>query len=191
MGCGRNDDFVEERRQSHGNCICEVVRFIKRVQEAGSDNDCVDCETDCFLTPLGSLVSPTRSRVNTRVFTLSNNEGDLFKAFFKTDCHQSRPRATSVEESAERRPSQSHSTSCFSVFFRVQNIFDNCCATLQVLQPLDRRNNPVDIIKNNKVDLDALCRVENFAATNSCITVDLKCFCGIQCIKDVFIECCD
>ena len=46
-----------------------------------------------------------------------------------------------------------------------------------------------DIFKDGKIDFDKLCEVENFEATDSCITVDLKCFCGVQCIKDVFIDC--
>ena len=46
-----------------------------------------------------------------------------------------------------------------------------------------------NIFKDGKIDLDKLCEVERFEATDSCITVDLKCFCGVQCIKDVFIDC--
>ena len=79
---------------------------------------------------------------------------------------------------------------CWSVFFRVQNVFDQCCATLQVLAPLDINGNPVDIIKDGKLDLSELCKVENWDATDSCITIDTKCFCGIQCIDDVFINFC-
>jgi hypothetical protein len=33
--------------------------------------------------------------------------------------------------------------------------------------------------------------VDRFEATGSCVTVDLRCFCGIQCVKDVFIDCDD
>ena len=63
---------MSERRdvRRNDNCICEVVRAIKRIQDIREDLDCDDCRTDCFLTPLGSLVSPTRQRANTRVFTL-------------------------------------------------------------------------------------------------------------------------
>ena len=39
-------------------------------------------DTDCFLTPLGSLVSPSRQRANTRVFMLLTDDGDPFKAMF-------------------------------------------------------------------------------------------------------------
>ena len=48
-------------------------------------DDCDDCRTDCFLTPLGSLVSPARQRVNTRVFMLLTEEGDPFKAMFNRE----------------------------------------------------------------------------------------------------------
>ncbi|MBO1913154.1 hypothetical protein J4G37_51150 [Microvirga sp. 3-52] len=45
------------------------------------------------------------------------------------------------------------------------------------------------MLKHGKIDFDRLCDVENFRETDSCITVDLKCFCGVQCVKDVFIDC--
>jgi len=171
MGCGRNEEDNERKHQD--DCVCEVVRFIKRLQDAGTDDDCVECETDCFMAPLGSISSPARHRVNTRVFMLLTENGDPFKAMFRP----------------ESRKHYLHN--CFSTFFRVQNVFDGCCATLQVLAPLDSNNNPVDIIKNGKLDLEELCNVEKFGATDSCITVDLNCFCGIQCIKDTYIDFCD
>lgn len=181
MGCGRNDDARESHR--HDNCICEVVRAIRRIQDIRDDRDCDDCKTDCFLTPLGSLVSPSRQRANTRVFMLMNEKGDPFKAFFNNR-RRGMQMALESEVASER-----DCESCFSVFFRVQNIFDNCCATLQVLEPLDRRGKRVDLFKHGKLDFDAICKVERFEATGSCVTVDLKCFCGIQCIKDVHIRC--
>ena len=104
-----------------------------------------------------------------------------------------RSKQCSVQESQKNHVHNGRegNTNCFSTFFRVQNVFDGCCATLQVLAPLDSNNNPVDIIKNGKLDLEELCEVERFGATDSCITVDLTCFCGIQCIKDTYIDFCD
>lgn len=182
MGCGRNDDVGSARHND--NCICEVVRAIKRVQDIRDDIDCDDCKTDCFLTPLGSLVSPTRQRANTRVFMLLNEKGDPFKAMFKRN-----RRSAEVAEATSTDQSRRDCATCFSVFFRVQRIFDNCCATLQVLEPLDARGRRVDLFKGGKLDLDAVCLVERFAATGACVTVDLTCFCGIQCVKDVYIDC--
>lgn len=189
MGCGRNEDIVDDRRKTHDNCICEVVRAIRRVQDIREDRDCDDCRTDCFLTPLGSLVNPSRQRANTRVFMLLNEKGDPFKAMFnrrrrRHDNDRDRNLPNELNNERER-----DCDNCFSVFFRVQNVFDNCCATLQVLEPRDERGRRVDLFKNGKLDFDAICRVERFEATGSCVTVDLKCFCAVQCVRDVFIDC--
>ena len=197
MGCGRNEDVRGEREKEvrhHDNCICEVVRAIKRVQDLREDLDCDDCRTDCFLTPLGSL-NPRRRRANTRVFTLSDDEGNLFKAMFKRERRErDRERERDFESSFENEHDRDHDKdcdrrNCFSVFFRVQRVFDNCCATLEVLEPRDRRGRRVNLFKHGKLDFDEICRVERFEATGSCITVDLKCFCAVQCIKDVHIRC--
>ena len=194
MGCGRNDDVSDVNRR-HDNCICEVVRTIRRVQDIREDRDCDDCRTDCFTTPLGSLVSPSRQRANTRVFTLLDEKGNPFKAMFESrrhhhhhnNGHHGDDRVTGTEHS------HGHDCrSCFSIFFRVQNVFDNCCATLQVLEPRGENGRRIDLFDDHgKLRLDKVCDVERFEATGSCVTVDLKCFCGIQCIKDVFIDCDD
>ncbi|MBE1556932.1 CotY/CotZ family spore coat protein [Sporosarcina limicola] len=187
MGCGRPEEVGGNR--GNDNCICEVVRAIRRIQDVRQDFDCDDCRTDCFTAPLGSIVNPSRARANTRVFMLLTDDGNPFKAMFRRE-----RRHREHDREREVTAVQSHDkdcNSCFSVFFRVQNVFDNCCATLQVLEPRNARGRRVDIIKNGKIDFDALCEVERFEATGSCITVDLKCFCGIQCIKDVFIDCDD
>ena len=192
MGCGKRDDVGGVR--DHEGCICEVVRAIKRVQDIRDDFDCDDCKNDCFTTPLGALVSPSRNRANTRVFMLLTDDGDPVKAMFKRD---RRNRDRDRDRDRGSNSLQSHDkhnhddAGCFSVFFRVQNIFDNCCASLQVLEPRDAWGKKVNLFKHGKLDFDEICKVERFEATGSCITVDLKCFCGIQCIKDVFIDCDD
>lgn len=166
MGCCRNDDDRDFRR--HDNCICEVLRAIKRIQDVREDFDCNDCNNDCFLAPIGS-VRPTQNRPNTRVFMLLDKNGDPFKAFFKR-----RLGGTEI---------------CgFSIFFRVQKVFDNCCATLEVLAPFDGTS-LVDLFPNNVLDMDAVCDVNRFVQTRTCVTVDLKCFCGVQCVRDVHLRC--
>lgn len=177
-GCGKNENTGDKVNPIQGHCVCEAVRFIKRLQDTHRDEDCFDCDTDCFMRPLGSLVNPANERFNTRVFSLLTEDGDFFKSMY-------RPVSKSPVECKH------HVTNCFSVFFRVQNIFDNCCATLMVLEPLDKHNCPVDIINCGKVDLEQLCKVEKFKATKSCITVDLNCFCAIQCITDTYVTQCD
>jgi hypothetical protein len=169
MGCGRNND---ERNRS---CVCDVVRAIKDIQDnAVLDDECVDCPS-CFLEPLGSLVSPARrDRVDTRVFVLKNADGSPFHAFFSGE-----------------------NNACVSIFFRVEEIFDNCCATLRVLIPGRREGGnfiPVNLVAGGDkccINLERVCQVERFRASSDCITVDLNCFCAIQCIADVNLGLCD
>lgn len=181
-GCGKNENTGDKVNPIHGHCVCEAVRFIKRLQDTHRDEDCFDCDTDCFMRPLGSLVNPANERFNTRVFSLLTEEGDFFKAMY---------RPKSGPGTAPTNCPTPIQKNCFSVFFRVQNIFDNCCATLMVLEPLDKNGCPVDITDCGKICLDKLCKVEKFKATKSCITVDLNCFCAIQCITDTFVTQCN
>jgi hypothetical protein len=170
MGCGRNSDS-----RGNNSCVCEVVRAIKDIQDnAVLEDECVDCPS-CFLEPLGSLVSPARrDRADTRVFVLKNADGSPFHAFFSGETN-----------------------ACVSIFFRVEDVFDNCCATLRVLVPGRRDGGnfvPVNLIAGGDrccINLERVCQVERFRASNDCITVDLKCFCAIQCIADVDLGLCD
>ncbi|MGE7917573.1 CotY/CotZ family spore coat protein [Viridibacillus sp. NPDC093762] len=168
MGCGRNDDAVGHKVSK--GCVCDVVRAIKDIQDQNDNDDCDTCPTNCFLEPLGGLVSPARTHANTRVFMLLNKDGTPFKAFFRT------------------RASGDHH--CFSVFFRVEDIFDRCCATLRVLIPLKHGDCVADLLTDcgTDVDLSTICKVVDWEASTSCVTVDLNCFCAVQCIKDVFLE---
>lgn len=164
MGCGKhNDDF-------RGNCVCEVVRAIKDIQDTAVEPECQEC-TSCFTEPLGSLVSPaSRNPVDTRVFVLSDAQGNPFHAFFSDE-----------------------NNACVSIFFRVEDVFDNCCATLRVLVPGKKEGNnfvPVNLAPNGKLDLSQVCKVDRFRASNDCVTVDLKCFCAVQCIADVNLGIC-
>lgn len=166
MGCSR------ESGGSGGGCVCEVVRAILDIQNQAVRNDCSTCTTNCFLEPLGGIVSPARSAADTRVFTLLTKTGTPFVASFSSD---------SVEEV------------CASIYFRVEDIFEDCCATLRVLIPLDDSRDPVDLLTEDgsRVSLRAACDVVNFIASDSCITVDLSCFCAVQCIADVNLGICD
>ncbi|MGD6801621.1 spore coat protein CotZ [Rossellomorea vietnamensis] len=165
MGCGKRDDVGGIRTD---NCVCEVVRAIKDIQDAAVADDCLDCTTSCFLEPLGDLNSPAmRRRADTRVFTLTNKNGELFKALFKQKDGQC-------------------DANCVTIYFRVEEIFDNCCATLRALRPNK------DIINDyGKLDYGAICKVDEWFRTNNCITVDLNCFCAIQCIADVDLDICE
>lgn len=162
-----NDQGSDSGRGCNLTCVCNVVRAIKDIQDEAVNEECLSCPANCFVEPLGDLTLPNRSRVDTRVFTLTNKTGDLFSALFKG--HHG----------------------CVSVFFRVEDIFDNCCATLRVLIPKDKDGHVVKLFKNGKLDFDELCCVRDWERSNSCITVDLHCFCAIQCIADVDLHICD
>ncbi|MEH7255562.1 CotY/CotZ family spore coat protein [Neobacillus niacini] len=164
MGCGRDSNS-----NSSNGCVCDVVRAIKDIQDNAVDDECLDCPS-CFLEPLGSLVSPARrDRADTRVFVLKNADGSPFHAFFSGETN-----------------------ACVSIFFRVEDVYDNCCATLRVLIPGRRDDNgrfiPVNLVAGGDrccINLERVCQVDRFRASNDCITVDLNCFCAIQCIADV------
>ncbi|MDS9470390.1 CotY/CotZ family spore coat protein [Sporosarcina pasteurii] len=172
MGCGKCEHDHKHKHHSKG-CVCEVVRAIKEIQDIGTDDDCATCSTSCFMEPLGGIVSPgRRNQFDTRVFMLLTKNGDPFKAFY--------------------RDRDRHDTDCFSVFFRVEEVFDNCCATLRVLEPRKRSGEEVDLVDctHTTIDLKKICATRRFRSTESCITVDLSCFCGVQCIDDVFLDIC-
>lgn len=171
MGCGRVGSEVGGSSSNNG-CVCDVVRAILDIQNQAVNDDCSVCTTNCFLEPLGGIVSPARSAADTRVFTLLTKFGTPFFATF-----------SSTEETSV----------CTSIYFRVEDIFDGCCATLRVLLPLDASGDPVDLLNSDEtgISLRAVCDVTNFAATDSCITVDLDCFCAVQCIADVDLGICN
>lgn len=168
MGCGSVGGH-----KSNG-CVCEVVRAILDIQNEATD-ECVGCTTNCFMEPLGGIVSPARAAANTRVFTLLTKDGTPFFATFA---------------------SANYPAHCVSVYFRVEDVFDDCCATLRVLVPLDEptgeHGHPVPLVSKDGrgIDIGALCDVEGFDVSDSCITVDLSCFCAVQCIADVELDLC-
>lgn len=171
MGCGKHNNHDDVETTSKIGCVCEVVRAIKDIQEAVQEEMC-ECPTSCFLEPLGSLEPANRTNADTRVFILKTADGSPFHAFFR-----------------------SPDTSCVSIFFRVEDIFDNCCATLRVLRPITTgtggKTATLNMVKNCCVDLTSFCELTGFESTNDCITVDLNCFCAIQCIADVYLGVCE
>jgi hypothetical protein len=168
MGCGKS-----RHDRDHEGCVCQVVRAIKDIQDNAVEEECQPC-TSCFNEPLGSLVSPVRETVDTRVFVLKTKDGSPFHAFFNND-----------------------DNACVSIYFRVEDVFDNCCATLRVLVPGRREGTnfvPVNLVNCDDkccINLAKHCQVTAFMASNDCVTVDLNCFCAIQCIADVNLGICD
>ena len=168
MGCGR--DGVGGMKDN--GCVCEVVRAILEIQNQATNDECSGCTTNCFLEPLGGIVSPARKSADTRVFKLLTNTGKPFMATFSSD---------------------KYDDVCVSMYFRVEDMFDDCCATLRVLIPLAEDEESVNLLAEcgTQIDLHCVCDVAGFAPSNSCVTVDLSCFCAVQCVMDVDLCICD
>lgn len=164
MGCGRESSSGKGMERSNG-CVCEVVRTILEIQNQKVD-DCSTCTTSCFLEPLGGISSPARSSADTRVFTLLNKNGSPFLVNFSDNMPHGY---------------------CTSIYFRVEDIFDGCCATLRVLIPKGADDKVVDLLNadGTHFKFNKVCEVEYFEMSDSCVTVDLSCFCAVQCVADV------
>ncbi|KAA0765496.1 CotY/CotZ family spore coat protein [Bacillus sp. SH5-2] len=139
------------------NCVSNVVRFIHELQECATTT----CGSGCEVPFLGAHNSA--SVANTRPFILYTKAGTLFEAF---------------------APSGSL-TNCTSPIFRVESIDDDDCAVLRVLtvtiggDPVPPGDDPICTFLNLP---NATLRT-----TTTCLTVDLSCFCAIQCLRDVSI----
>ena len=182
MGCGKGDDVEGVKPPSRG-CVCEVVRAILEIQNAAVQDGCSGCNTNCFLEPLGGIVSPARSTVNTRVFTLLTKDGSPFFAQF----------SMSDDDDDRDRHDHGDDDACVSIYFRVEDVFDGCCATLRVLVPLNENGGPINLLnkEGTKLDFREICKVRGFGRSDSCVTVDLDCFCAVQCIADVDLDICN
>ncbi len=168
MGCGRNGAGGFDG----GSCVCEVVSAIFDIQNQAVEEECPTCTTNCFLEPMGGIVNPGRQTADTRVFKLLTNTGMPFMAHYSSEFFE-------------------YNT---SVYFRVEDMVDDCCATLRVLIPLfDRAGDAVNLLApgGTGLNLAELSEVNYFAPSDSCITVDLSCFCGVQCVADVDLNICN
>ncbi|HDX9589449.1 TPA: spore coat protein [Bacillus pseudomycoides] len=124
-------------------------------------NELQDCATSTCPTgcDVPFLGAHQGSRLaNTRPFILFTSEGDPLKVFIPS----------------------SNTTHCTTLILRVESV-DDCCAVLRGLE-----------VQNVPHDQNPICYFLNtptatLQATNSVITVDLNCFCAIQCLRDVHV----
>ncbi|MDM5187521.1 CotY/CotZ family spore coat protein [Bacillus sp. DX4.1] len=101
---------------------------------------------------------------NTRPFILFTKSGKPFEAYVP-----------------------SKSSNCRSPIFRVESVDKDCCAVLRALIVVIREEPDSS---PNPVCTYLTLRHAELRATPSCITVDLTCFCGIQCLRDASIPNC-
>lgn len=145
------------------NCVADVLRVIADRQDDVEDQNCsVSC-----MRSIEELVSPARTNnVNTVPFILYGKDNTPFRGYG----------ANVVSNGAL-------SFDCVSTFvFRVSEVSENdSCAVLELLDiggpPID---NPCQQIDGEEV--------ADLQRTGICITVDLKCFCGISCLPATFLS---
>lgn len=162
MGCGKNkfESSSRENMVSDAGCICEVVQTILSLQNQAVRNDDT-CGSSCFIEPIGGLTK--HGHADTRVFMLLDHLGRPFKVVARfNDCYTYTP------------------------FFRVEDVFGDCCATLRCIVAVDE-DGAVDLFDEdpNVMNPDAFEDIEKFKKTETCVTVDLNNFTAIQCIADV------
>lgn len=150
----------ENKHRNSSHCVVDVVKFIHELQECATTT----CGSGCEIPFLGA--HSNSAVANTRPFILYKKNGAPFEAF---------------------APSPSGSlTSCTSPIFRVESVDDDSCAVLRVLAVVLADGSPIP------PGDDPICTFLNvptarLISTSTCLTVDLDCFCAIQCLRDVTI----
>ena len=163
MGCGKNKFESSSREDMMGGtgCICEVVKTILKLQNQAVRHDDT-CGTSCFIEPIGGLTK--HGHADTRVFMLLDHLGRPFKVVAKgKDC-----------------------TYSYTPFFRVEDVFGDCCATLRAVVAVED-DEAVDLFEEdpNVMSPEAFEDITKFKKTETCVTVDLNNFTAIQCVADV------
>lgn len=146
------------RKGEFDHCVCDIVARIADVQSDVVEHCCdVSCEES-----IEALLSPAAQNDLDTVPFMLYCEGtcDLFKGKGFME-------------------SETNTFQCVqSPVFRVKKMLDDCCAVLEILDV-----DECDIDCN-----DGTCEsvtINENSRTGVCITVDLKCFCGITCLPAV------
>ncbi|MBS2967902.1 spore coat protein [Metabacillus sp. KIGAM252] len=183
MGCGSHFDT--------GNCVCDTLAEIANAQQ---DDHSMDCQASCSESIRELMGGSTGPNFNTIPFQLICNSqnvsgnaevggfcGTVFIAQgWKRNATPSNPNALSRQTSA---------------FFRVSSVdTENCCAQLELLCVEGTGPAGTNVQFGpfpNQLDDGCLVLEEPvFRRTGICITVDLKCFCGVSCLPAVNASSC-
>lgn len=151
---------VESNTYFDESCVCNVVQFIHELQKCVSTAYSSQYNAP-FLRPRPHY---TAKAANTRPFILFTKSGDPFEIYVP---------ATNKY--------------CCSPIFRVESVDKDCCAVLRALI--------VVVGKEPDTSPNPVCTYltiphAELRATSSCVTVDLHCFCGIQCLRDASVVSC-
>lgn len=174
MSCGKTKTTCTTSTvSSNSNCVAEIINHINDMQEAVAETE--SCPTGC-LNPLGgSMINHTP--VNTRPVILYTAEGFPFAIYTNVQTNQT------TQLNAK----------CATQLFRVESV-DGNCATLRGLAIAQSNQGGQGGDKGKEggqhkfVDIcDALSSNNNssfrLVGTTSCVTVDLNCFCSVQCLN--------
>lgn len=178
MSCKDHD-----KKRNH--CVCDVVKFINDLQDCATNT----CPTGCDVPFLGA--NPNVPLANTRPFLLYLANGELFRvpAFNNNMMAVMAQQANQNQNQDGNQNKNAQVNSCQdTVVFRVESVDDDCCAVLRALVPVNQNQQGGGGNKNNQNTFCELVEAEMFVASNTCVTVDLDCFCAIQCLRDVHVS---
>ncbi|MFC5772958.1 CotY/CotZ family spore coat protein [Ectobacillus antri] len=183
------------------NCVCDVVNFINELQDVAQDT----CPTGCDNPILGANCGGTSPLANTRPFVLYNKKGELF---IPASCFRIAGISLPLPSPFLRVESVDECCAVLRVLVpTLDGLDDEIRAALTEQLGL---GGGVDVNINFNFDaFDLIARLLiclysdgisiptsggpmstffSLAPTNFCITVDLNCFCAIQCLRDTFVR---
>ncbi|UPM53420.1 CotY/CotZ family spore coat protein [Gottfriedia acidiceleris] len=176
MSCKDNHD----KKRNH--CVCDVVKFINDLQDCATNT----CPTGCDVPFLGA--NPNVPLANTRPFLLYLANGELFRVPAFNNNMMAVMSQQANQDGNQNQNKNAQINNCQdTVVFRVESVDDDCCAVLRALVPVNNKDNK-DNKNNNQNTFCELVEADMFVASNTCVTVDLDCFCAIQCLRDVHVS---
>lgn len=181
-----------DRHHHHdSNCVADIVKFINELQDAVHENH--NCPTGCEIPFLGANCAAPLA--NVRPFLLFCDCNDIF-----------------LPAACFNFTFDTKTLVLFSPFLKVKSVEDNCMVGEALLPDFSRLDHTArenlgaaleQALKHGGFEAAArvlACafssgvigednRRDFFTLTNSgvCFTSDLKCFCTIQCLRDIHV----
>jgi len=177
MSCKDNHD----KKRNH--CVCDVVKFINDLQDCATNT----CPTGCDVPFLGA--NPNVPLANTRPFLLYLANGELFRVPAFNNNMMAVMAQQANQDGNQNQNKNAQVNNCQdTVVFRVESVDEDCCAVLRALVPVKAGDGKDNNKNNNQNTFCELVDGDMFVASNTCVTVDLDCFCAIQCLRDVHVS---
>lgn len=179
MSCGGN--YNGGTVQGTGDCITSIVRNIVKAQHHAVEAEEDTCYTSCDRSVADLLADFEPNRRRLRYNTIP------FMLYCKENCKPF------IGSGFRRKHRKFHCVQ--SPVFRVKNFVkgSNHCVLLEILKPV-YGDGEGGSSSSGGGGGSACCSIgvcesygkfKNFKATGVCITVDLRCFCGITCLDPI------